>query len=550
MHADMYLPLGFGLGLRSQHYSYILEHKPNIDWFEIISENFMDTDGKPKRNLERVKEIYPIVMHGVSLSIGTVDVLNSDYLKKLKTLKDWLKPAWISDHLCWTGIAHRNTHDLLPIPYTDEALKHIIKRIKNVQDYLECPIALENPSTYLEFKHSQISEAEFIAIMAQESGCHLLLDINNVYVTCYNHKLDVKAYIDALPLDKVIQIHLAGHNNKGTYIIDTHDNYVDDAVWNLYKYVIQKTNRIPNTMIEWDDKIPDFEVLSAELNKARIATHDLQNYILPDLYTNPIIYNQTPVISLADTQHLVQNTIISGNKINNNLDEWIRIKPDFSPQKQIDIYINAYRYRLYDVIAEDYPVLKAYLGNDIFHDLIWGFVNNQYSDNFNIARLALKLPNFLHHTMPKNIFAYELCLLETRIVYVADLLETPALELHHLDGITPEILMDINLYPRKALELMRFTYPVNNYYQSVMNQENIKKPRKKVTFLVIFRHDDVMWRMPLEKIEYDLLKQLFNGVKIGDALNILDDSIAPKVSEYFSRWIRNGILMAYEHKNV
>ena len=263
--------LGFGLGLRIPHYAHIFEHAPAVDWFEIISENFMDTDGKARRNLARIRERYPVVMHGIALSIGTVDPLNSEYLRKLKKLADEIDPAWISDHLCWTGIAHKNSHDLLPVPYTEEALKHIVGRIKQVQDYLERPIALENPSTYLEFQSSHIPEAEFIAAMAQESGCHLLLDVNNVYVSCYNHRLDAKAYIDALPMDKVAQIHLSGHSNHGTHIIDTHDDHVVDEVWALYKYASHKAGRTINTMVEWDDNLPEWDVLHAELRQSKAS---------------------------------------------------------------------------------------------------------------------------------------------------------------------------------------------------------------------------------------------------------------------------------------
>ncbi|MCB1593207.1 MAG: DUF692 domain-containing protein, partial [Alphaproteobacteria bacterium] len=243
--------IGFGMGLRPSHYPFIFENKPPLDWFEIISENFMDTGGRPVRKLEQILEDYPVVMHGVSLSIGTVDPLNSDYLQKLKTLASWVNPPWISDHLCWTGIAHKNTHDLLPVPYTEEALKNIVTRIRQVQDFLERPIVLENPSTYLEFTSSTMTEWEFIARMAQESGCGLLLDVNNVYVSCYNHRWDPKTYIDALPLDRVAQIHLAGHTNKGTHIIDTHDDHVIDEVWALYRYAISKAGPV-STMVEWD----------------------------------------------------------------------------------------------------------------------------------------------------------------------------------------------------------------------------------------------------------------------------------------------------------
>jgi len=190
--------LGYGLGLRSKHYEHILEHKPEVDWFEIISENFMETQGKPIRILEKIRADYPVVMHGVSLSIGTIDPLNSDYLAKLKKLADRLNPPWISDHLCWTGIAHKNSHDLLPVPYTEEALQHIIERIRQVQDYLERPILIENPSTYIEFNESEMSEVEFIGRMAEGADCGLLVDVNNIYVSAYNHRLDTKQYLDSL----------------------------------------------------------------------------------------------------------------------------------------------------------------------------------------------------------------------------------------------------------------------------------------------------------------------------------------------------------------
>jgi uncharacterized protein (UPF0276 family) len=293
--------LGFGLGLRSKHYPYIFEHWPEVDWFEVISENFMNTDGRPKRNLARIRERYPIVMHGVAMSIGTLDPLNSEYLQKLKTLAKWLNPPWITDHLCWTGIAHKNSHDLLPVPYTEEALKHIVTRIRQVQDYLERPLGIENPSTYLEFKTSHIPEAEFIARMAQDSGCNLLLDVNNIYVSCYNHRLDAKAYIDAIPLDKVIQIHLSGHSNMGTHIVDTHDDYVVDEVWALYRYVAHKAGRTPNTMIEWDGKIPEWNVLYGELEKAKTAAADAARYAsLPDLAKKETPYVANSITALQE----------------------------------------------------------------------------------------------------------------------------------------------------------------------------------------------------------------------------------------------------------
>lgn len=475
--------LGFGLGLRVNHYPYIFEHQPKVDWFEIISENFMDTDGRPKRNLVRIREMYPVAMHGISMSIGTVDPLNSQYLKKLKALIDWLNPAWVSDHLCWTGVAHKNSHDLLPVPYTQEALKHIVMRLKQVQDYLERPIAMENPSTYLEFKTSNIPEAEFIRIMAEESGCKLLLDVNNVYVSCYNHRLDAKKYIDTLPLDKVVQIHLSGHTNNGNHIIDTHDDYVVDEVWQLYRYAVHKAGRNINTMVEWDDNIPEFPVLFAELDKAKSAALDAANYNpLPELSKNQVPYTANIQTTLSDAEYRMQEAILLGNKIDSKPDEWIRSKAEFAPKDQLAVYINSYRYRLYDVVAEDFPVLEYYLGAEVFGKLIKDFINNVPSQYFNIGRYATKLPDYIKSTMPNDKFAYEIAVLENAVSQLTDPKETMPLEPKHLEGITPDALMKITLHPRAALELFEFEYPVNNYYMAMKDDKSPKKSRRKKNF--------------------------------------------------------------------
>lgn len=260
--------LGYGLGLRSAHYDDYLEHRPKLGWLEIISENFIDAHQGYRDFLAELRQDYQFAMHGVSLSIGSTDPLNRDYLAKIKNLADFLEPAWISDHLCFTGVLGKNTHDLLPVPYTEEALTHIASRIRQVQDFLERPILLENPSTYITFDGSTLEEHEFIATLAEEADCALLLDVNNVVVSAFNHGTDVKAYIDAIPADRVVQIHLAGHTDKEDYKIDTHDRAVSDAVWDLYRYTIQ-TKGPKSTMIEWDEKVPTFDVLYAEIQKAK-----------------------------------------------------------------------------------------------------------------------------------------------------------------------------------------------------------------------------------------------------------------------------------------
>lgn len=259
--------LGFGVGLRTVHFPHILECWPKVDWFEILSENFMDTGGRPAYVLDRIAERYPVVMHGVSMSVGSTDPLDFEYLGKLKTLAARTRARWISDHLCWTGVAGLNTHDLLPMPYTDEALRHVAERVRVISDYLERPVFLENPSSYVEFTTSTWDEADFLAELTSLSGCGLLLDVNNIYVSSFNHGFDPMAYVNRIPADRVAQIHLAGHTHKGTHILDTHSDHVVDEVWRLYRRAHERMGAV-STLLEWDEAVPSFDVVHAEARKA------------------------------------------------------------------------------------------------------------------------------------------------------------------------------------------------------------------------------------------------------------------------------------------
>lgn len=261
--------LGFGLGLRTPHYETFLNERPrSVAWLEIISENYMRAHPGYWRMLADLRQDYPLVMHGVSLSIGATDALDADYLSDLKKLADHLEVAWVSDHLCYTGVNHENTHDLLPIPYTEEALRHLIPRVHAVQEMLGRPMVFENASSYLEFAGATMDEPEFFRALVQATGCGILLDVNNVYVSSFNHGWDAKAYIDAIPAEAIVQYHLAGHTDKKSHLIDTHNAPVIDPVWDLYRYTLETKGMI-STMIEWDTDIPAFTVLEAELEKAK-----------------------------------------------------------------------------------------------------------------------------------------------------------------------------------------------------------------------------------------------------------------------------------------
>lgn len=260
--------LGCGIGLRACYYQEILEKLPPIDWFEIITEDFLVPGGRPHFYLDQVRQHYPIVMHGVSLSIAGTDPLNFDYLTKVKQLAKRIEPAWISDHFCWTGVDHLNMHDLLPIPYTEEAINHIVSRIHQVQEFLGRQIALENVSSYITYNESCMSEWEFIKTIVQRAECKILLDVNNIYVSSENHSFDPYEFLNDVPVNCVQQFHLAGHTNKGAHLIDTHDMPIIEPVWELYAAALKRFGKI-STLIERDDNFPPLDELLAELNRAK-----------------------------------------------------------------------------------------------------------------------------------------------------------------------------------------------------------------------------------------------------------------------------------------
>jgi uncharacterized protein (UPF0276 family) len=260
--------LGYGLGLRPVYYDEILRTRPPVDWFEIISENYLIAGGRPLAMLDRFRADYPIVMHGVSMSLASTDPLDFDYLRQLKALAERIEPAWISDHLAWTGVHGLNLHDLLPVPYTKEALDHVVERISRVQDFLKRRLVVENPSTYVAFHESEMDEWSFVAEMAERADCLLLLDVNNVFVSGFNHGFDAQSYVDNIPVERVMQFHMAGHTDKGTHRIDTHDEPICDEVWALYERARRRFGNVA-VMIERDDNFPPLAELLAELSRIR-----------------------------------------------------------------------------------------------------------------------------------------------------------------------------------------------------------------------------------------------------------------------------------------
>ncbi len=269
--------LGHGVGLRPKHFGRLLGEPPPVDWMEATSENFMAPGGRPLAVLERVRREVPVVLHGVSLSIGSTNPLNERYLTELRSLADRIEPALVSDHLCWGSHGGRYAHDLWPLPYTEEALAHVVLRVQRVQERLGRQIALENVSSYVAYRDSTMTEWEFLAQVAKRGDCGILLDVNNVFVSARNHRFDPADYLNGIPRDRVVQFHLAGHSDKGTYLFDSHDGQVAGAVWYLYRQAVQRFGRVP-TLIEWDDRIPELEELVAQSRQAAAVEADVLGF--------------------------------------------------------------------------------------------------------------------------------------------------------------------------------------------------------------------------------------------------------------------------------
>ena len=300
--------LGFGLGLRTDHFEYILQHQPDIDWFEVLSENYLVAGGKPRYYLEAIAEQYPVVMHGVSMSIGSSDPLDMDYLKALKKLSNDIQPKWISDHICWTSIHGVNSHDLLPLPYTEETVNHVAQRVRQVQDVLGRRILLENVSSYLSYQDSTMDEWDFLSQVAEAADCLILLDINNIYVSARNHHFNPLDYLKKIDPRRVQQFHLAGHSDFGDYVIDTHDHDVPPSVWTLYQAALERFGAV-STMIERDANIPEFPALYNELLEAK----HIAQLTLPD--DPALARSQFGSRSLDDLSKFINTNNASSQKV-------------------------------------------------------------------------------------------------------------------------------------------------------------------------------------------------------------------------------------------
>jgi uncharacterized protein len=396
--------LGFGVGLRPKHYREFLETKPPVDWVEAISENFMGVGGRPLAVLEKVRRDRPVVLHGVSLGIASAEALDERYLKDWKALVERVEPAIVSDHLCW-GRAHaRYSHDLLPVPFTEETVAHVVERVTRVQEFLGRKLALENVSSYLTFAQSSMTEWEFLSEICARSGCELLLDVNNIFVSSRNHGFDPDAYLAGVPAGSVVQLHLAGHQRRPELIIDTHDGPVSDEVWALYARALGRFGAV-STLIEWDDGVPPLEVLLAEAEKARkiepASTSEAGRQ-------RPPVHPERSRVALGrrDSQHAhVQDILFSAicdpTPVSEEAQALVAPHPPLTSKARIEVYAEMYWLRMRDVLRDAFPKVRTGLGDELFDAVVADFLRAHPSTQASLDRLGAPFPAFLEDAQPE-----------------------------------------------------------------------------------------------------------------------------------------------------
>lgn len=402
---------GIGLGLRSQHFSYIVEQKPPISWFEVLIDNYLNEKGPPLSYLKKIAEIYQIVFHGVGLSLGSTDSLNKDYLKKLKVVIKEFQPAYISDHLSWISLNNRYVHQLLPLPYTEETLHHVVEKIQQVQDYLGQRIVIENVSSYLNYKVSAMTEWEFLNNVSEMADCEILLDINNIYVSSKNQNFNADIYLKHLNPEKIRQFHLAGYEDHGNYLLDTHNAAITQSVWDLYKTALQLFGPVP-TLIEWDSKIPEFAILKAQVEKAQqqMTLHVAplaRASAIPMVIDIGLVSGCTSSASLFKIQQEFFHAITNFDKKNPSAFlDCIENSATLSAQQRVTIYQDSMVEGFITALQETFPVCQKLVGEEFFRAMAKKYIYQTPSISPDLGEYGQSFPDFITTFAPAQSLPY------------------------------------------------------------------------------------------------------------------------------------------------
>ncbi len=542
--------LGCGIGLRPAHYGDILERWPQVDWFEATTENYMDSGGKPLKVLEKVRAHYPVALHGVALSIGSVDPLNQKYLERWKTLIERIDPVFVSDHICWSGVNHEQLHDLLPLPFTEESLKLLTERIDAVQNFLGRQILLENVSTYITYKHSTMSEWEFVRAVAERSGCGLLLDINNIYVNAFNHKIDAREYIRQIPARFVGYIHMAGHTDKGNYLFDTHSKPVIEPVWDLYREALQIWGK-KSTLIEWDEDIPAFPELVKEAEKAKsiylTSPEEPQMQAMEDGAVQ-----KTPQLEKAPTlveveswlkAHIHYEPGAPGN-VQNNSGLFRNI-----PEERLEVYRGGYLARTEEALKEVYEAVRHVMGEKAFHQLAERYARFHASRDYNLSHKGEKLPEFLKTTSwIKNLpFLSDLARLEWFVAAAFHAAERPPLDQRTLSAMAPQEWEQMRFAFQPSVQFVESAWPILDIWQArdtPVREIKINVVNRPQSVLIARRRGEEVFVELLTAPQMKLMRALADGRPLAEAVAEIasDDQEDLRLDQWFAHWMQNGLI--------
>ncbi len=559
--------LGCGAGLRSLHYPVITQEWPRISWFEAISENYMDTGGRPLAILEKVREHYPLALHGTALSIGSIDAVNIPYLTRLKSLIERIDPFIVSDHLCGSGVGGNVLHDLLPLPFTGEAIRHTAEHLRQVQEFLGRQILIENVSTYVTYRHSVMPEWEFLAEVAKRSGCGILLDLNNIYVNSVNHGFDPYDYVRRIPRELVGQFHLGGHTDMGTFLFDTHSKAVIDPVWDLYREALKVMGPV-STLIEWDADIPPFEVLSAEVKKAQAIYDELK-----DVTLTPIeVFAPRPAqgtglsnrdLSLQTSLPAIQNWMRT--KIQPQTEESAdRLSPEpycdpkgEEGKRRIAAYTGGYPARFHESLSEVYETIRSLLGPERFMDLAHDYAVRYPSRDHNLNFVGRHLPEFLKTSKLTKEFPFlsDLARLEWLISEAFHSFERPPVRPEEMTSIPPEQWEDLRLTFQPSTALLSSFWPVFQLWTNRKSSfSGVSTDRSKSPEHILVGRRGLQIRAELlDPQQFRLLEALLAGKDLGAACEVLAEGGGdelPPITEWFSRWIQDGLIADLDQKGI
>ncbi len=562
------LSAGFGLGLRTQHYADFLAAQQPVDWLEIITDNFLVDGGKPLAMLDRIRRDYPMAMHGVAMSIGAVGGIDTAYLAKVRALAKRIEPMWISDHLCWIGPGPEQLHDLYPLPYTDEAARHVIDQICRVQDILQRRLVLENLSSYISFGHNAASEWQFLSHIANAADCLLLVDVNNIYVSSVNHAFDALDYLNGLPPERVQQIHLAGHSDHGDTIVDTHDHPVAPAVWSLYEAACQRFGAVA-TMIERDDDIPPLATLLDEIAVARSIAQRVADAptqpvptISPAGCTTYAPWMQAdPAPALREVQARWSDYILDRTPLRSTamlvtdafttVSALVRAAADSSSAKRLGIYHHAYRARLTEVLSDSFAKTLLYMGSDNFEAEAQAFVVAQPPHTRSLGRYGDAFPAYLAQRYPDNPELHELAQLDWDLRTRFDSVDAPALDAAAVQTASPaqESTWLTWAQPLHAsLVLRSITSNVVQIWRAIEDDVEVPEVQRldAPKTLAIWRKGNQPHFQTLDADEATFVRELQDGSSIeatADALAGTAQLSDPgRLAGWLQAWLRNGLL--------